>query len=231
MLPVRPVSLLGADRSPLRPTRSRLVSLLVACGFAGLTAVSAASPGGVRPLRVAGAAMADSLRAAYAKDRDDSEKNLKSGATSYLAAVARTDFGEHSSLVVGRATDCDLRVDDAAFAPHHLRVTVVGDSFRVAALDDTARFLTSKGGVARLATQPPSFVKVGRFTLRLSHQRFPALIVFDPRSPHFADYHGLEWYPVDLDYRFAVPLTPNPHADTTIIMSTRGNARHTSPCV
>jgi len=66
---------------------------------------------------------------------------------------------------------------------------------------------------------------VGRFTVRLSHQRFPALIVFDPNSRHFADYHGLAWYPPDLDYRFVAPLTPNPRADTAIIMSTRGNAR------
>ena len=170
-------------------------------------------------------AAADSLRAAYAKDRDETEANLKSGATSYLAAVARTDFADKRALVVGSATDCDLRVDDAAFAAHHLRVTVVGDSFRVEALDDTAHFRTRAGDESRAATLAPGFVKVGRFTLRLSHQRFPALIVFDPQSPHFASYHGLAWYPVDLAYRFTVPLTPNPHADTTIIMSTRGNAR------
>lgn len=224
MLPARPASI-GTDCPPSRSTGARIVLILLSCGLAALAARSAASPAGVRPLRVPDAAVADSLRAVYAKDRAEAEENLKSGATSYLAAVARTDFGERSSLVVGRATDCDLRVDDAAFAAHHLRVTVLGDSFRVAALEDTAHFLMGKGIVARTATLPPSFVKVGRFTLRLSHQRFPALIVFDPQSPHFARYHGLDWYPADLDYRFAVPLTPNPHVDTTIIMSTRGNAR------
>jgi uncharacterized protein (DUF1684 family) len=186
---------------------------------------AAAAGGAVGPLRVPNAAVGDSLRAAYAKDRDLTAQDLKSGATSYLAAVARTDFGDRSALVVGRAADCDLRVDDPAFAAHHLRVTVAGDSFRVEAVDDTAHFLTRQGGPVRSAALPPSFVKVGRFTLRLSHQRFPALIVFDPQSPHFAEYHGLSWYPPDLDYRFSVPLTPNPHADTTIIMSTRGNAR------
>src|SRR5262249_33751162 len=166
----------------------------------------------------------DSLRAACAKDRADAEKTLRESPTSYLAAVARTDLGERSSLILGRAADCDARVDDPEVASHHLRVSVTGDSFHVEAMDDTAHFLV--GGVpTRDARLPPSFVSVGRFRIRLSHQRFPALIVFDPRSPHFASYHGLDWFPYDPDYRFVVALTPNPSADTTIIMSTRGNAR------
>ena len=170
------------------------------------------------------AAEADSLKRAYLNDRDETQKNLREGATSYLAAVARTDFAEKTTLVLGRAADCDLRVDDPELAAHHLRVTVAGDSFQVAAMDDTAHFVV-RGEPLRAATLAPGFVRVGRFTVRLSHQRFPALIVFDPRSPHFKDYHGLEWYAPDLAYRFVAPLTPNPNADTTIIMSTRGNAR------
>ena len=83
----------------------------------------------------------------------------------------------------------------------------------------------ARGAPSRDALLAPSLVRVGRFGLRLSHQRFPALILFDPTSPHFASYHGLEWFPVDLGLRFVAPLTPNPRADTTIIMSTRGNAR------
>ena len=224
MRSVRPASI-RVRRSPSRPPGARLVFVLLMCAGTALVAASTAALGRARPPLVPDPAVADSLRATYAKDRADAMENLKSGATSYLAAVARTDFGDRSSLVVGRATDCDLRVDDAAFAAHHLRVTVAGDSFRVAALDDSAHFRTRAGDESRAATLPPSFVKVGRFTLRLSHQRYPALIVFDPDSPHFAAYHGLEWYPVDLDYRFNVPLTPNAHADTTVIMSTRGNAR------
>jgi uncharacterized protein (DUF1684 family) len=127
--------------------------------------------------------------------------------------------------VLGRAADCDMHLDDPELAAHHLRVTVEGDSFRVEALDDTAHFRTRDGAIVRLATSGPGFVRVGRFTVRLSHQRFPALIVFDPNSPHFSRYHGLEWFPADLGYRFIAPLTPNVNADTTIIQSTRGNAR------
>jgi uncharacterized protein (DUF1684 family) len=167
---------------------------------------------------------AKSILAAYENDRTDTEKQLKEGATSYLAAVARTDFGDKAALVLGRAADCDLKVDDPELAAHHLRVTVVGDSFRVEAMDDTAHFRV-RGETLRAATLAPGFVRVGRYSVRLSHQRFPALIVFDPKSPRFADYHGLAWYPPALEYRFVAPLTPNPKADTTIIMSTRGNAR------
>lgn len=209
-----------------RAKSSRPLAVLLPLAFACFTHADAAlaAPRGTPPVRVSPAA-ADSLRAAYAKDRAETAEHLRSGATSYLAAVARTDFGDQRTLVLGRAADCDLRVDDAELADHHLSVTVEGDSFRVQALDDTAHFRTRAGDIVRESVSGPGFVRVGRFTVRLSHQRFPALIVFDPRSPHFERYHGLEWYPVDLGYRFIAPLTPNVRADTTIIQSTRGNAR------
>jgi hypothetical protein len=196
-----------------------LLVILPAC-----VAPASAGPRGADPVPLAGAREADSLRAAYAADRADTEKWLRESPTSYLAAVGRTDFGAKASLVLGRAAGCDLRVDDPEFAPEHLRVTVQGDSFLVEALGDTATFRAG-GESRRSAHVAPGFVKVGRFTVRLSHQRFPALIVFDPKSPDFARYHGLSWYPPDLTYRFVLPLTPNPDADTTIIMSTRGNSR------
>jgi len=177
---------------------------------------------GVGPVKLAPDASAPIL-AAYEKDRADTEQHLRESPTSYLAAVARTDFGEKRTLALGRAADCDLRIDDPDLAEHNLRVTVVGDSFRVEAPDESPFGVGGKWMTA--ATLPPGAIKVARFTVRLSHQRFPALIVFDPQSPHFKDYHGLEWFPPDLDYRFVAPLTPNPKADTTIIMSTRGNAR------
>ena len=197
--------------------------LVIALLLTIVTQEAARAARGVGPVKVAPSA-ADSIMAAYQKDRTDTEKQLKDGATSYLAAVARTDFADKPALVLGRAADCDLRVDDPEVAAHHLRVTVAGDSFRVEAIDDTAHFLV-RGETQRSATLTPGFVRVGRFTVRLSHQRYPALIVFDPKSKHFADYHGLSWYAPDFAYRFVAPLTPDPAADTTIIMSTRGNAR------
>ncbi|MEY4373922.1 MAG: hypothetical protein RL760_88 [Candidatus Eisenbacteria bacterium] len=198
------------------------LSLLALCAC---TSPLAAAPRPTPPLPAPTGAAADSLRAAYAKDRAETVASLRTSATSYRAAIARKDFEDRTALVLGRDETADLRVDDAAIAPRHLRVTVVGDSFHVQALGDTATFRLRGGEPLREATVPPSFVQVGRFNVRLSHQRFPALIVFDPQSPHFANAHDPEWYPVDFAYRFVAPLTPNPDADTTIIMSTRGNAR------
>ncbi len=168
---------------------------------------------------------ADSIARAILKDRADTEQWLKSGATSYLATVGRVDFGSKSALTVGSAADNDVRIEDQAVAAHHLRATVIGDSFRVEALAPGATFRAGKDSLLREATVGPSAIGIGRFTLRLSHQRFPAIIVFDPRSPHFARYKGLAWYPVDLSWRYVLALTPNPRPDTVIILSTRGNRR------
>jgi hypothetical protein len=170
------------------------------------------------------AAAADSLTRALLADRTEAEQWLKSGATSYLATVQRRDFDGRASLTVGSAPGHDVRIDDPAVEPNHLRVTVVGDSFHVQALDETARFRV-KDADLREATLPPSGIQIGRFTLRLSHQRFPAIIVFDPQSPRFAAYKGLKWFAPDLKYRYELPLTPNPAADTVVILSTRGNQR------
>jgi len=158
------------------------------------------------------------------KDRAETEQWLKSGVTSYLATVDRRDFEQRTTLSVGRAADNDVRIDDEAFAPHHLRVTVEGEHFRVEAVDGPARFITN-AQETRSAVVGPSVVKVGRFQLRLSHQGYPAIIVFDPQSPHFKQYKGLKYFPPNLDLRYELPLTPNPTPETMVIMSTRGNRR------
>lgn len=170
------------------------------------------------------AAEADTLLRLYAKDRSDTREWLKSSPTSYLATVQRRDFQDRSSLTVGSAADNDVRIEDAGVRPRHLRVTVAGDSFRVETLDRAARFQVKDSAMAA-ATVPPTSIKVGRYTLRLSHQRFPAIIVFDPKSPRFALYKGMEFFQPDLSYHIVAKLTPNPAADTTIILSTRGNRR------
>src|SRR5262249_14814601 len=125
----------------------------------------------------------------------------------------------------GREAGCDVRIDDPEVAPRHLSVTVEGDSFVVRSLGDTARFGVRDVWL-REARVGPNAIRIGRFNLRLSHQRFPAIIVFDPRSRDYARYHGLKWFPVDFRYRYELPLTVNLHPDTVVIMSTRGNQRH-----
>ena len=169
-------------------------------------------------------AEADSLTRAIRKDRADTEQWLKSGETSYLATVQRVDFGAKKTLTVGRAADNHVCIADPTVSPHHLIVSVTGDSFYVAAVDPGVAFRL-KDDVLTNATLAPSSIGIGRFTLRLSHQRFPAIIVFDPQSPHFSRYKGLKWFPVDLSYRYQLRLTANPKPDTVIILSTRGNRR------
>src|SRR5262245_21162085 len=125
-------------------------------GLALLFAAAAhAAPKPVPPAQLS-AAKADSVRATYARDRADTDENLREGATSYLAAIARADFGGKPSLMLGRTADCDLRVDDPELATHHLRVTVVGDSFLVEAVTDTAHFLV-RGQPTRFARLGPGF--------------------------------------------------------------------------
>ncbi|MBM4168091.1 MAG: DUF1684 domain-containing protein [Ignavibacteria bacterium] len=167
---------------------------------------------------------ADSLVRLIEKQRREEELWLKQGATSYLATILRKDFGSLSALTVGRDESNDLRIDDPAIASQHLRVTVVGDSFHVQSLDPSHPFLY-RNETMREAILPPLSVKIGRYLLRLSHQRFPGLIVFDPESPRFKEYKGLSYFPIDLSYRFVLPLIPNPTSDTVIILSTRGNQR------
>lgn len=167
---------------------------------------------------------ADSLRQAIEADRRDTEEWLKSKPTSYLATIQRKDFGDKVSLTVGRGEKCDLRLDDPAVQLDHLRVTVLGDSFHVTALDRSATFKV-RDQEFRNATVGPSAIAIGRYALRLSHQRYPAIIVFDPQSPRFAKYHGLKYYPVNFKYRYVAAFQPNPVLDTTVILSTRGNRR------
>ena len=194
-----------------------LLSLLPA-DAATAAPVSAASPVRLTP------AEADSLTQAILKDRADTEQWLKSSETSYLATVQRVDFGARKTLSVGRSPDNDVCIPSPTVSPHHLIVSVSGDSFYVAAIDPGVAFF-SKDEVLTNATLAPGSIGIGGFTLRLSHQRFPAIIVFDPKSPHFARYKGLQWFPVDLSCRYLLPLTPNPKPDTIVILSTRGNRR------
>src|SRR5437867_324924 len=191
--------------------------------LAGLLAGSACSRLGEKAPAMS-AAEADTLLKSYAKDRADTEEWLKTSPTSYLATILRRDFEDRASLTVGSAPGNDVRIEDPGVRPRHLRVTVVGDSFRVETVDPRAKFKV-KDAEMTSATLPPSGITVGRFSLRLSHQRFPAIIVFDPQSPRYKLYKGMRFYPPDLSYHIVAALTPNPKPDTTIILSTRGNRR------
>ncbi|MBI5168478.1 MAG: DUF1684 domain-containing protein [Candidatus Eisenbacteria bacterium] len=198
-----------------------LVTLSLSALTASAAAGKSATPTGPVTLD---AATRDSLTRALVQGRAETAEWLKSSPTSYFAAVQRVDFGNSNALTVGRAEDNSVRVDDPDMPEHAVLVVVEGDSFRVVASSPEGSFVAHKLEY-REAVLPPSAIQIGRWTVRLSHQRFPALIVFDPKSPRYAEYHGQDWYPPDFSYRFEAPLTPNPKPDTTIIQSTRGNLR------
>ena len=152
--------------------RALLLPMILAAGRA------AAEP--ARPVKLEKAA-ADAVMKEIQKDRTDTDEWLKQGITSYLATVDRQDFGTKKMLTVGRTADDDLRIDNDEVMPHHLKVTIEGDKFHVQAVEAGAQF---KVGTEekREAIVGPSSVGVGRFQLRLSHQSYPGIIVFDRRS-------------------------------------------------
>jgi len=176
-------------------------------------------------------AMAEAVIQSIYRGRERTEEWFHTNPESFLAAIQRRDFAERTSLTIGTAEDCDLQIDDGLFRPHHLRVTVAGDSFHVEALDDSALFRVAEFETRDTTIAPNSIaigkqgVLWGRYHLRLSHQHHPAIILFDAWSPRFHEYRGLKHFPADLNYRFALPLEPNPSPDTISIASTRGPGR------
>jgi hypothetical protein len=115
------------------------------------------------------------------KERAENREWLRSDPLSYLAAVDRIGFGEKHTLTIGSAADNDLCLGATRVEPHHLKVTVDRDYFQIHAVDANARFKI-KEETKREATIRASSIQVGGFTLRLSDQRFPAIVVFDPQS-------------------------------------------------
>ena len=194
-----------------------------------LAAVPAAQarPRAARPVTVS-AAERDSLLAAYAADRNETAKSMRTNPQSSLGAFARADFGPAARwLVVGSAPTASLVLDDGSVRPQHLRVRVEGTGFRVEALDPGATFVAygAGGRDTTAATLPPSWIGVGRYRVRLSYQNSPALIAVDPDLPARAAWPGNAWWPVDLKYRYAVDLEPDAARDTVRIESTHGPPR------
>lgn len=189
--------------------------------IAVLVVLAATVPPG--PVRL-GPVAADSVIVAIQRERAETQNWLRTSPTSYLAAVQRVDFGNKPLLTVGRSSDNDLRLNDEGVTNHHLQVSAGENKFEIEALDGAARFKVGDRD-EREATLGPSTIGVGRYQIRLSHQGFPALIVFDPQSPGFHAYKGLRYFPPNLSYRYLLRLTRKPRPDTVVILSTRGNRR------
>lgn len=162
-------------------------------------------------------------RVRLARNRENFLQFLASSPTSYFAAVSRTDFGGRTSLVVGSGPADDVHVEAPGIVAGHLRVTATDTGF-------TLR--TAAGATVRVdgrdvteATLAPAAVGLARFTLRLSHQGHPAIVVFDPDAKAAAPHAPPEWFPPDPAFRVVATLTPAPARDEVTIQSTRGTPR------
>ena len=99
------------------------------------------------------------------------------GPTSVLAAVARHELPIGSHLRFGQGDGVDVRL---AGMPRDVEIRALADGFTV-------------DGVP---SQPRS-IEAGRYTLRLSHQNYPAVVVLDAQSPRLREGVAQRWYPVD----------------------------------
>ena len=132
-----------------------------------------------------------------------------------LAAVARADFQGDKPLSFGGAADDDVHLEGAA--PHAVRVRVEGDHFLVERAGQD-------GGAAQ--ARPGAFLELGRYTLRLSHQNFPAAVVLDRQSPRLAGGPRPQWFAPDPSLRIEAVLVREPKPREEVVLSTRGNRRH-----
>jgi len=111
------------------------------------------------------------------------------GPTSSLAAIARHELPVGSRLVFGAEQSADVRLPGLART-----VTVEA---------------TRDGFIVDGAFTPPTGIDAGRYTLRLSHQNYPAVVVLDRESPHLRDEVERRWYPVDPTLRVRARLEPD----------------------
>lgn len=97
--------------------------------------------------------------------------------TSVLAAVARHEIPIGTRLRFGPREGVDVRL---AGMPRDVQIRALDDGFEV-------------DGVL---SQPRS-IEAGRYTLRMSHQNYPAVVVLDAESPRLREDVAQRWYPVD----------------------------------
>lgn len=108
---------------------------------------------------------------------------------SVLAAVARHEIPIGSRLRFGHGAGADVRLEGL---PRDVEIGALADGFTI-------------DGVP----SPPRAIEAGRYTLRLSHQNYPAVIVLDAQSPRLREDVRRRWYPVDPALRIRSTLEPD----------------------
>jgi uncharacterized protein len=167
---------------------------------------------------------------ALLKERERTLASFHDPHQSPLAAVARYDFEGDRPLTFGSDAGCDVRLEGV---PHEVRLRALaanapplrGSARPPAKPSASASFeLSREGKTERLA--PNAKVPVGRYTLRLSHQNFPGVVVLDPQSPRLSKGPFPAWFDPDPAFRVEATLVADEKPREEIVLSTRGNRRH-----
>ena len=148
---------------------------------------------------------------ALRREREATLASFKNPRTSPLAAVARHDFAGDKPMVFGSAPDCDVVLEGVA--PYAARIRALADHFE----------LHQDGKAERV--EAGALVTLGRYTLRLSHQNFPAVVVLDPESPRLQSGPFPLWFDPDPSYRVEARLEHDQAPKEQVVLSTRGNRR------
>jgi uncharacterized protein (DUF1684 family) len=132
---------------------------------------------------------ADAAYVRSVEERRERSRAALRGPQSTLAAIARHELPVGSRLRFGADTTADVRLDGFASA-------VVIEA-------------TRDGFIVDGEPSGPRTVSAGRYSLRLSHQNYPAVVVLDAQSPRLEEEVELRWYPVDPALRIRTRLEPD----------------------
>ena len=146
------------------------------------------------------------------KERERTLASFRDPHVSPLAAVARHDFSGERPMTFGGAAEDDVRLE--GLPARAAVVRALPDGFE----------LQRDGTTERLAAGAK--VPLGRYTLRLSHQNFPGVVVLDPESPRLKTGPFPVWFDPDSGSRVEARLVRDPNPREEVVLSTRGNKRH-----
>lgn len=149
--------------------------------------------------------------AALEKERAEALASFRDPARSPLAAVARHDFRVGARVNIGGGEACEVQLP--GLPPRAASLLALPDGFEL-----------FRDGVTEVLA-PSSRVQVGRYTLRLSHQNFPGLVVLDPQSAALRTGPFPRWFAPDAAFRVEGRLDPLPAPREEVVLSTRGNRR------
>lgn len=153
-------------------------------------------------------------------ERQATLKAFRDPRRSPYATVGRHDLPEGGSLLFGSDPGSDVQLD--GLLPRHARLRLEGGEFVLEAVDPGAAL---DGGARELRLRPGARVSLGRFTVRLSHQNFPAALVLDPSSGLVQSGPPPRWFEPDPAFRVRARLVREAAPREELIVSTRGNRR------